>query len=75
MFIQEIIYPKKGGAYVINLDAYEPVRTRAYVLNLDANEPIRTHWIALYVHSDNVTYFDTFWVEDILKGIKKFIFA
>ena len=60
MFIQEIIYPKKVGAYVINLDVYEPVRTRAYVLNLDANEPIRTHWIALYVHSDNVTYFDTF---------------
>ena len=60
MFIQEIVYPKKGGAYVINLDA---------------NEPIRTHWIALYVHSDNVTYFDTFWVEDIVKGIKKFIFT
>ena len=31
------------------------------------------HWIALYVNSNNVTYFDNFWVECIPKEIKKFI--
>ena len=33
-------------------------------------EPIGTHWIALYVNSNNnVTYFDSFEVEHILKEI------
>ena len=32
-----------------------------------------THWIALYVNSENVTYFDSFGVEHVPKEIKKFI--
>ena len=60
MFIQEIIYLKQRiGAYVINLDEYES---------------IETHWIALYVISEYVLYFDNFGVEHIPKenslGIK-----
>ena len=47
----------KGGAYV----------------NLDEFKSIGTHWIALYVNAENVTYFDSFGVEHILKEIKKFI--
>ena len=30
-----------------------------------------TYWIACYLNGFNVTYFDSFGVEDILKGIKK----
>ena len=48
----------KGGAYIINLDEYSD---------------IGTHWVALYVHNDDVTYFDSFGVEDILKEIKTLI--
>ena len=42
-FIQEIIYLKKDGAYIINLYEYKS---------------IRTHWIALYVNAKKVIYFD-----------------
>ena len=41
-----------------------------YTINLDEYESIGTHWTALYVNAGNVTYFDTFGVEHILKKIK-----
>ena len=40
---------------------------------LNEYESIGTHWIALYVNDNNVTYFDSFGVEQIPKEIKKFI--
>ena len=45
----------------------------AYVKNLDEYSDIGTHWIALYTLNNNVTYFDSFRVEHILKEIKKII--
>ena len=51
-------YYKEFGAYVINLDEYSD---------------IGTHWIALYVNSKNVIYFDSFGVEHIPKEIEKII--
>ena len=30
-------------------------------------------WIALHMNGDNVTYFDSFGVSNILKGIKKLL--
>ena len=51
----------------------------AYVINLDEYESIGTHSIALYVNCDNertsqdLTYFDSFYVEHIPKEIKKII--
>ena len=47
------------------------IKDGVYVTNLDGYSDIRTHWVALYVH--NVTYFDSFGVEHILKEIKTFI--
>ena len=32
-----------------------------------------THWVSLFVHNNNVTYFDSFGVEHISKEIKAFI--
>ena len=32
-----------------------------------------THWIALYVKNNEVIYFDSFGVEHVPKGIKRFI--
>ena len=37
----------------------------AYVINLDEYSDIGTHWIALYVQTNDVTYFDSFGVEHI----------
>ena len=45
----------------------------AYVINLDEYSDIGTHWIALYVNTKTVTYFDSFGVEHIPKEIKNFI--
>ena len=48
------------------------IKDGAYTINLDEYSDIGTHWVALYVHN-NVTYFDSFGVEHILKEIKTFI--
>ena len=49
------------------------IKNGAYVLNLDERRDIGTHWVALYVNNKTVIYFDSFGVEHIPKGIKKFI--
>ena len=41
----------------------------AYVISLDEYSDIGTHWVALYVHNDDVTYFDSFGLEHIRKVI------
>ena len=41
----------------------------AYFINLDQYESIGTQWIASYVSSGNVTYYDSFGVEYIPKDI------
>ena len=45
----------------------------AYVINLDESSDTGTHWVALWLHNNNVTYFDSFRVEHIPKEIKTFI--
>ena len=49
------------------------INDAAYIINLDEYESIETHWIDLYVNDNNVTYFDSFGVENIPRDIKKFI--
>ena len=44
------------------------------MINLDEYFDIETHWVALYVHNNDVTYFDSFGVERIRKEIKAFIY-
>ena len=54
--------------YYQNEPKLPKIEDKAYLINLDEFKSI-----ALYVNNDNVTYFDSFGVEHILKGIKKFI--
>ena len=49
------------------------IKDGAYIMNLDEYSDIRTHWVALYVINNDVTYFDSFGVENIPKRIKTFI--
>ena len=49
------------------------IKDGAYVINLDEHSDIGTHWFALWVNTNNVTYFDSFGVEHIPKEIKTFI--
>ena len=45
----------------------DKINDGAYLINLDEYSDIRTHWIALYVNSKTITYFDSFGVEHIPK--------
>ena len=51
----------------------DKIKDGGYVINLDEYSDIGTHWIALYVNTKSVTYFDSFGVEHIPKKTKKFI--
>ena len=62
---------KFNGAYSRN--NLPKIKDRAHIINLDKYEWIGTHWIASYVNVKNVTNFDSFGVEHILKEIRKFI--
>ena len=55
------------------MDNLPRIKDGAYVINLDEYSGIETYWVALYVHNNNVTYFDSFGVEHIPKEIKTFI--
>ena len=58
---------------VYSRDNLPKVKDGAYLINLDEYSDLGTHWIALYVKNNDVTYFDSFGVEHILKEIKAFI--
>ena len=70
--------PRFNGVY--SRDNLTKIKDRAYVINLNEYSDIGTHWVALYVceaspkdvQNNNVTYFDSFGVEHILKEIKTF---
>ena len=62
--------PRFNGVYSrVNLPK---IKDGAYVVNLDEYSNVGTHWVALYVHNDDATYFDSFAVEHIPKEIKTF---
>ena len=60
---------------VYTRDYLTKIKNGAYIINLDEYSDIGTHWVALYVHNDDVTYFDSFGVEYILKEIREFIYS
>ena len=63
--------PKFNGVY--SRDNLRKIKDGAYVINFDEYSNIGTHWVALYLQKNNITYFDSFGVEDIPKEIKSFI--
>ena len=63
--------PRFKGVY--SRDNLTEIKDGAYIINLDEYSDIATHWVALYVHNDNVTYFYSFDVENFQKEIKTFI--
>ena len=62
--------PRFNGVY--SRDNLPKIKDGAYVINLDEHSDIVTHWIALYVQSNDATYFDSFGVEHIPNEIKTF---
>ena len=63
--------PIFNGIY--SRDNLTEIKDGAFVINLDEYSHIGTHWVALYANNNDVTYFDSFGKEHILKEIKTFI--
>ena len=63
--------PRFNGVY--SRDNLPKIKDGTYVINLDEYSDIGTHWVALYIHNNEVTYFDSFGVEHNPKEIKGFI--
>ena len=65
--------------YVSSRNNLPKLKDGAYVINLDEYESIRTHWTALHPNgnstraSNDAIYFDSFEVEHILKEMEKLI--
>ena len=64
--------PKFNGAYSRD-NLPDKIKDGAYVINLDEDSDIGTQWIALYVNTKTVTYFDSFGGEHIPKEIKNLL--
>ena len=64
--------PRFNGVYSRD-NLPNKIKRGAYVINLDEYENTGTHWIALFVKTDEVIYFDSFGIEHIPKEINKFI--
>ena len=71
--IQKIYQNKSRFNGVYSRDNLPKIKDGTYIINLDEYSDIGTHWVALYVHNNDVTYFDSFGVEHIPKEIKTFI--
>ena len=63
--------PRFNG--VNSRDNLPKIKDGTYVVNLDEYSHIGTHWVALYVHNNDVTYFDSFGEELFPNKIKTFI--
>ena len=50
--------PKFNSVYSRN--NFPQIKDGAYVVNLNDYESIRTHWIALYTNANNLAYFNSF---------------
>ena len=63
--------PRFNGVY--SRDNLPKIKDGTYVINLDEYSDIRTHWVALYVHNNDVNYIDSFRVEHVPQEIRIFI--
>ena len=55
---------------VYSRDNIPKIKDGAYIINIAECSDIGTHWVALYTHDDNITYFDSFGVDHIPKKIE-----
>ena len=63
--------PRFNGVY--SRENLPKIKDGVFVINLDEYSDIGTHWVALYIHNNDLTYFNSFGVEHIPKERKTFI--
>ena len=59
--------------YILEITYQKKIKKGSYVINLDEYENTGTHWIAVFVKTNEVIYFDSFGIEHIPNEINKFI--
>ena len=64
--------PRFNGVFSRD-NLHDKIKDGTYVINLDEYSDVGTHWIALYLFTNNVTYFENFGVEHIPREIETFI--
>ena len=64
--------PRFNGAYSRN-NLPKKNKKGAYVINLDEYENTGTHWVALFLKTNKIIYFDSFSIEHIPKEIEHVI--
>ena len=52
---------------------HKRIKYRAYGINLDVYADVGTHWIALYITTIEIIYFDSFAIEHVSKEVEKLI--
>ena len=71
--IQKYYQNEPGFNGVYSREYLQKIKDGAYAINLHEYSDIGTHWVALYIQTNDVTYFDSFGVEHIPKEVKTFI--
>ena len=71
MVHKKIIKIDLNGVYSRSI--LSKIKNRIYIITINEYKSIGTHWITLSENAKNVTYFDSFGVENIPKEIRKFI--
>ena len=64
--------PRFNGVFSRD-NLHDKIKDGTYVINLYEYSDVGTHWIALYLFTNNVTYFENFGVEHIPREIETFI--
>ena len=62
--------PRFNGIYYRD-NLPHKIEDGTYVISVDEYSDIGTHWVALHAKNKTVTYFDSFGLKHIPKGIKK----
>ena len=60
--------PAFTGLYSRDIFSDE-VKDGAYIINLHEYPDIGTHWVALYVNTKTVAYFDSFFIKNLFSKI------
>ena len=59
---------KFNGVYLRN--KLPEIKDGTFAISLDEYKSVGVHWVSLYVNGENVTYFDSFGVENVPKKLK-----
>ena len=64
--------PRFNGFYS-RYNLPDKIKDGAYIVNFDEYHDAARHWVALYVDTQTMTYFDSFGIEHIPEEIRKVI--